>query len=112
MVATNSMATRSSLELMLDKIQQLEDQPKDIPPALPVRPVSRARLPRARRPLQLDFHRRNSEENDASFKWGGFESKRTKKEDFTESFHQEDIAENDGIAASAAQFDHFQKGVS
>ncbi|KAI3456332.1 hypothetical protein Pfo_012995 [Paulownia fortunei] len=116
MLATNSMATRSSLELMLDKIQQLEDQPKDIPPALPVRPVSRARLPRARRPLQLGSRGRNSEENDASFKWGGFESKRTKKEDFMESFHQEGNAESDGIAASAAsaiepaQFDHFQKG--
>ncbi|KAL0305816.1 UNVERIFIED_CONTAM: Myosin-3 [Sesamum radiatum] len=43
MVATNSMGvTRSSLELMLDKIQQRDAQPKDVPPALPVRPVSRA----------------------------------------------------------------------
>ncbi|KAK6124425.1 hypothetical protein DH2020_041845 [Rehmannia glutinosa] len=90
MVATNSMGTRSSLELMLDKIQQLEDQPKDIPPALPVRPVSRARLPRARKPLQLDFQRRNFEENDASFKL-------TKKDDFFESFHEDDIAESNGI---------------
>ncbi|KAK6149848.1 hypothetical protein DH2020_017373 [Rehmannia glutinosa] len=83
------MGTRSSLELMLDKIQQLEDQPKDIPPALPVRPVSRARLPRARKPLQLDFQRRNFEENDASFKL-------TKKDDFFESFHEDDIAESNG----------------
>ncbi|CAI9772859.1 unnamed protein product [Fraxinus pennsylvanica] len=47
--------TLSSLELMLVKIQQLEDQPKDALPALPVRPVSRARLPRARKQLPFDF---------------------------------------------------------
>lgn len=62
------VATRSSLELMLDKLQQVEDQPSDIPPALPVRPVSRARMPRRRKPLQLDFQRRNSEENAANSK--------------------------------------------
>ncbi|GFQ01815.1 myosin-3 [Phtheirospermum japonicum] len=61
MVATNSMATRSSLELMLDKLQQRDDhQPNDVPPALPARPVSRARLPRARSPLQLDDFQRRS----------------------------------------------------
>ncbi|CAA0835985.1 Unknown protein [Striga hermonthica] len=67
MVLTNSMATRSSLELMLEKLQrQPDDQPQDAPPALPARPVSRARLPRARKPLQLDLHRRRSlEEIDA-----------------------------------------------
>ncbi|KAG6419112.1 hypothetical protein SASPL_121321 [Salvia splendens] len=48
MVTTTSMATRSSLELMLDKLQQLEEQPPETPPPLPVRPVSRAR--RARPP--------------------------------------------------------------
>ncbi|KAK4439080.1 Myosin-3 [Sesamum alatum] len=79
--------TRSSLELMLDKLQQREGQPKDVPPALPVRPVSRARLlPRVRRPLQLDFERRNSAEV------VGFESQRTKNQE-----------ECDGVSA---QFDH------
>ncbi|KAL8032702.1 hypothetical protein ABFX02_13G113500 [Erythranthe guttata] len=41
---------------MLDKLQLVDDQPSEnIPPALPVRPVSRARLPRATKPLlQLD----------------------------------------------------------
>ncbi|KAL0398664.1 UNVERIFIED_CONTAM: Myosin-3 [Sesamum radiatum] len=101
MVATNSMGvTRSSLELMLDKIQQREAQPKDVPPALPVRPVSRARLPRARRPLQLDFERRNSA-------GVGFESGRTKKEEYSEPFHQEENAECDGVAAESD--DHVQK---
>ncbi|KAL2244835.1 UNVERIFIED_CONTAM: Myosin-2 [Sesamum indicum] len=97
MVATNSMGvTRSSLELMLDKIQQREAQPKDVPPALPIRPASRARLPRARRPLQLDFERKNSA-------GVGFESARTKKEDYSESFHQEEKAECDGLAAHRVQ---------
>ncbi|KAL0363316.1 UNVERIFIED_CONTAM: Myosin-3 [Sesamum calycinum] len=97
MVATNSMGvTRSSLELMLDKIQQRDAQPKDVPPALPVRPVSRARLPRARRPLQLDFERRNSA-------GVGFESGRTKKEEYSELFHHEENAECNGLAA---QSDH------
>ncbi|KAL0442826.1 UNVERIFIED_CONTAM: Myosin-2 [Sesamum latifolium] len=101
MVATNSMGvTRSSLELMLDKIQQREAQPKDVPPALPVRPVSRARLPRARRPLQLDFERRNSA-------GVGFESGRTKKEEYSEPFHQEANAECDGVAAQSDH--HVQK---
>ncbi|KAG8377337.1 hypothetical protein BUALT_Bualt08G0022700 [Buddleja alternifolia] len=53
------MATRSSLELMLYKMQQVEDQVKgdiDIPPPLPVRPVSRARLPRARTRRSPIYH--------------------------------------------------------
>ncbi|CAA3005887.1 myosin-1-like isoform X2 [Olea europaea subsp. europaea] len=55
--------TLSSLELMLVKIQQIEDQPKDAPPALPVRPVSRARLPRARKNLPFNFYKSGCEEN-------------------------------------------------
>ncbi|XP_057764642.1 myosin-3-like [Salvia miltiorrhiza] len=51
------MVTRSSLELMLDKLQQLEEQPADIPPPLPVRPVSRARPARLPRPLQPSVNR-------------------------------------------------------
>ena len=45
MVTTTSMATRSSLELMLDKLQQLEEQPPDTLPPLPAR-ARRARPPR------------------------------------------------------------------
>ncbi|XP_051125944.1 myosin-3-like [Andrographis paniculata] len=60
------MACRSSLELMLEKIQQLEDQPEpeDIPPALPVRPVSRARIPPARR---IHFQKLSSDLSAPSF---------------------------------------------
>ncbi|KAG6416544.1 hypothetical protein SASPL_123976 [Salvia splendens] len=57
MVTATSMATRSSLELMLDKLQQLEEQPPDTPPPLPVRPVSRARRARLPRPPGRHSHR-------------------------------------------------------
>ncbi|CAI9760300.1 unnamed protein product [Fraxinus pennsylvanica] len=80
--------TLSSLELMLVKIQQIEDQPKDAPPVLPVRPVSRARLPRARKHLPFNFQKSGCEENygykDKSFKC-------------VESIHKPDLAESDGI---------------
>ncbi|PIN18579.1 hypothetical protein CDL12_08768 [Handroanthus impetiginosus] len=104
MVANNPMATRSSLELMLEKLQQLDDHHKDVPPALPVRPVSRARLPRARKPLELDFQRGNSEGKDSSFKWGGFESKRMMKEAVMGS----SVA---ALAIERVQFDSFQNGI-
>lgn len=47
--------TRSSLEEMLDSIRRRDEQPKDVPPALPVRPTSRARLPSSRRSLPINF---------------------------------------------------------
>ncbi|KAF8413971.1 hypothetical protein HHK36_001968 [Tetracentron sinense] len=50
-----SSATRSSLEEMLDSIRQRDERPKDVPPALPVRPTSKARLPSARRSLPVNF---------------------------------------------------------
>ncbi|XP_061348341.1 myosin-2-like [Gastrolobium bilobum] len=52
----NSLA-RSSLEEMLDSLRRKdeEEKPKDLPPALPSRPTSRARLPSARRSLPNSF---------------------------------------------------------
>lgn len=50
-----SSATRSSLEEMLESIQRRDERPKDMPPALPVRPTSRARLPSARRSLPINY---------------------------------------------------------
>lgn len=52
-ILTTMESRRSTLELMLD--QMLADQPdcKEELPALPVRPVSRARLPQSRRPLRI-----------------------------------------------------------
>ncbi|KAL3820585.1 hypothetical protein ACJIZ3_006490 [Penstemon smallii] len=60
-MTTNSIENRSTLELMLDKIQNLdrEHQTTYVPPSLPVRPLSRARLPpRSRRPLALDLDKK------------------------------------------------------
>ncbi|XP_019443992.1 PREDICTED: myosin-2-like isoform X2 [Lupinus angustifolius] len=45
-------ATKSSLEEMLDSLRRRDgEKPKDLPPSLPTRPTSKARLPRARRTL-------------------------------------------------------------
>ncbi|CAL5408714.1 unnamed protein product [Camellia sinensis] len=69
-----SATTRSSLELMLDSIRQRDEDPSDAPPALPVRPVSRARLPPAKRALPVNFKRNglreNPKENEARMKIG------------------------------------------
>ncbi|KAL2523933.1 Myosin-2 [Abeliophyllum distichum] len=93
--------TLSSLELMLEKIQQLEDQPKDAPPSLPFRPVSRARLPRARKQLPFNFKKTGCEETyghkDGSFKWGVFERQSVDREAFVESIHEQALVESDGI---------------
>ncbi|XP_042409656.1 myosin-1-like [Zingiber officinale] len=53
MLSTRAMGgdgfDRSTLEAMLDAIRQGDEQPKDLPPALPARPTSRGRLPTSRR---------------------------------------------------------------
>lgn len=90
MAATNTMATPSSLELMLKEIQQMEYQPKDGPPALPTRPVIRARLPRSRR--QLPFSSQLSDQNiSSSFQEGVIGSKREKSGDCFESAERADV---------------------
>lgn len=55
--ASPSMIVRSSLEEMLDSLRRRdeEEKPKDLPPALPARPASKARLPPARRSLPTNF---------------------------------------------------------
>ncbi|XP_028807595.1 myosin-2 isoform X2 [Neltuma alba] len=58
--ASPSSLARSSLEVMLESLQRREEEenkPKDLPPALPARPTSKARLPSARRslPNNLNF---------------------------------------------------------
>ncbi|XP_010922002.1 myosin-1 [Elaeis guineensis] len=49
------MAAKSSLEEMLEALKQRDQKPKDVPPALPVRPTLRGRLPSLRRSLPLNF---------------------------------------------------------
>ncbi|XP_058197627.1 myosin-2-like [Rhododendron vialii] len=56
-MAKRLTSTRSSLELMLDSLMQKDEQLPDVPPALPSRPVSRARLPSARRAVQLNVQK-------------------------------------------------------
>ncbi|KAF7112158.1 hypothetical protein RHSIM_RhsimUnG0258700 [Rhododendron simsii] len=57
MSASPTSTVRSSLEEMLDSLRRRDDddKPKDLPPALPSRPVSRARLLPARRSLPKNF---------------------------------------------------------
>jgi myosin-5 len=52
-----SAIARSSLEEMLDSLRRRdeEEKPKDLPPALPSRPMSRGRLPPAKRSLPKSF---------------------------------------------------------
>ena len=48
-----SLVVRSSLEEMLDSLQRNESKQTDIPPALPSRPGSKARLPKRPVPSML-----------------------------------------------------------
>ncbi|CAK9176792.1 unnamed protein product [Ilex paraguariensis] len=101
-----STQTRSSLELMLEKIQEMEDQPQDRPPSLPVRPISKARLPLGRRrSLPMNFQKTDSEETEdenmnPSSRWGVL-SKRTMREAFVESTYNQVSAESDDAGSSA-----------
>ncbi|XP_049384341.1 myosin-1-like [Solanum stenotomum] len=51
MVTTYQMKSLSTLELMLEELQQEDEETNDLPPPLPVRPVIKARLPKGRRKL-------------------------------------------------------------
>ncbi|KAA8523831.1 hypothetical protein F0562_010254 [Nyssa sinensis] len=57
-----SSIARSSLEEMLDSLRRRDenDKPKDLPPALPARPTSKARLPSAKRSLPKNLDVRNA----------------------------------------------------
>lgn len=103
------MEKRSSLELMLERIQQVEDQPEDVPPALPTRPVTRGRLPRSRRKLQFTFQRSDCEENGSLNRASSLEeSTLTSKtidahNDLGSEVHEQESAEVTGVAASALE---------
>ncbi|KAG8658067.1 hypothetical protein MANES_03G116600v8 [Manihot esculenta] len=58
MSASAASAVRSSLEAMLESLRRRDEaleKAKELPPALPARPTSRARLPSARHSLPTDF---------------------------------------------------------
>ncbi|KAG7957387.1 hypothetical protein I3843_11G172000 [Carya illinoinensis] len=101
MISTTTMLARSSLEEMLDSLRRRDecDKPKDLPPALPARPTSRARLPSARRSLPTNFEvgdggapsecngkeEGKRKEIDLGLKRGNFGSKKLRKDQNTES---------------------------
>ncbi|GAB2284575.1 hypothetical protein Dimus_019029 [Dionaea muscipula] len=55
MLSVSPSMGRSSLEEMLENLRRRDEKPKDTPPALPSRPVSKARLPSARKSLPVNF---------------------------------------------------------
>uniref|UniRef100_A0A7N1A3X8 Uncharacterized protein n=2 Tax=Kalanchoe fedtschenkoi TaxID=63787 RepID=A0A7N1A3X8_KALFE len=81
----NAPFVRSSLEEMLESLQRKDDKPVDLPPALPSRPSSKARLPSSRKSLPVNF--KVGDENGAGsiddkdeFMRGGFGRRRKKKD--------------------------------
>ncbi|KAJ8754628.1 hypothetical protein K2173_010719 [Erythroxylum novogranatense] len=84
--ASPTGVTRSSLEEMLDSLRQRDEaleKSKDLPPALPARPPSRARLPSVRHSLPTDFKIGNNgqvESNAESVANGKEDSKRKERE--------------------------------
>ncbi|XP_021833127.1 myosin-2 isoform X1 [Prunus avium] len=98
--ASPSVIARSSLEEMLDSLRRRDEgeKPKELPPALPARPTSKARLPSARRSLPNNFKVEDAEgspeclssvnkrkERDSGFKAGHFGVKRMDKDQNVES---------------------------
>ncbi|XP_031407548.1 myosin-2 isoform X2 [Punica granatum] len=64
--ASPTSMARSSLEEMLDSLRRRDEaeKPKDLPPALPARPTSKARLPSSRqRSLPMNFKVENGNSN-------------------------------------------------
>ncbi|KAI3427532.1 uncharacterized protein J3R85_009358 [Psidium guajava] len=85
--ASPTSVARSSLEEMLDSLRRRDEveKPKDLPPALPARPSSRARLPSARRSLPVSFvvGTALSQECTSSQASTGREDAKRKDKDFT-----------------------------
>ncbi|GMJ10224.1 ARABIDOPSIS THALIANA MYOSIN 1, myosin 2, ARABIDOPSIS THALIANA MYOSIN 4 [Hibiscus trionum] len=82
--ASPTALAKSSLEEMLETLrrQDEDEKPKDLPPALPSRPTSKARLPSARRSLPTNFKLVSNGENGCGFSEveGKEESKRKEEE--------------------------------
>ncbi|KAI4322882.1 hypothetical protein L6164_022533 [Bauhinia variegata] len=87
--ASPDSITRSSLEEMLDSLRRRdeEEKPKDLPPALPARPTSRARLPSARRSLPNNFRVENDSGAEESMPSGCNAKEENKRKD-TEKEHK------------------------
>lgn len=109
----NSLA-RSSLEEMLDSLRRRDDEekPKDLPPALPARPTSKARLPPARRSLPNSF-KVDDKKGKGHKRKGSFGSKKMKmdvespyivqsEEKMIEQSSQDPVSTSDDSTASVA----------
>ncbi|XP_022139435.1 myosin-2 [Momordica charantia] len=70
--ASPSTIARSSLEEMLDSLRRRDEieKPKDLPPALPSRPISSAKIPPVRRALPVNF--RISDDGSSECSLNGF----------------------------------------
>lgn len=101
------MEKLSSLELMLERIQQMEDQPEDVPPVLPTRPVTRGRLPRSRMKLQFSFFQRSDgEENGSLDRVSSLEESKIitgAQNDLASEVRERESTEITGVPASALQ---------
>ncbi|XP_054811203.1 myosin-2-like isoform X2 [Prosopis cineraria] len=92
--ASPSSLARSSLEVMLESLQQREEEenkPKDLPPALPARPTSKARLPSARRSLPNNFNFKvNGDPGETEYLPNGFHdaNEETKRKDTVDLGHK------------------------
>nr|GMD10227.1 myosin-2-like [Ipomoea batatas] len=115
---TCEMRTLSSLELMLLKLQQAEEPAAaaDSLPALPARPVMRARLPRARMKRSVTFLNSDLVGENEAVKGSCCCSTSTEKEAFLDSVHQQESSESDSPrdfdkAAEDEERGVLQKGV-
>ncbi|XP_073006473.1 myosin-2-like [Typha latifolia] len=121
------LVTKSSLEVMLDTIMQRDEQPKDVPPALPARPVSHGRLPTSRRFMPVDVEleagvpkslfveskkgeaeiedRKNREDKDVVLKSAIFGSKRITSVEQEEESPSVKMAELEGYLESLEESD-------
>lgn len=130
MMLSPATMARSSLEEMLDSLRRRDEveKPKDLPPALPARPTSRARLPSARRSLPNNFRvsgdggggdggsappcEFNGKEegkrkvSDLGFKRGSFGSKKMKKDQNVESPYAVESEESKNERTEGSDSDH------
>lgn len=120
-VSSTPMLVRSSLEEMLDSLRRRDENeiPKDLPPALPARPTSKARRPSNKRllpskpdnsslkqPVNLSCTEGQVEEKVKRFtRGGGFGHNKLKKAEPDETpYAQQRVDQNNGanLAASLA----------
>ncbi|KAK8493376.1 hypothetical protein V6N13_129244 [Hibiscus sabdariffa] len=134
--ASPTSLAKSSLEEMLETLrrQDEDEKPKDLPPALPSRPTSKARLPSARRSLPTNFilvsdggngcgcgfseiegkEEGKRKEEELGEKRDGFESKKLRKVVNVDSPYYLEAVEGkngeDKVSDAKAEINEMQKG--